>query len=431
MSGIFNKEKLMTYFQEFIHKKVLVVGTGAVGSRVGELLFQTGTGHVTFIDLDNYDESNFSKSSGIIRYPEDIDVNKAKAMSNRISVLLEEGAQTNYLCASITDIGPEALAAFDFIMVALDNYAAKVYLNQIWLQIPLDKRPVLIMGGTFEETAASIALDGKKLCLRCRFNEKWLTNSLQRNSCSGVQYWNYKGTQEIIRTSGLASSIAANIMCEQYRECVVSNGDSINRAINYIPFPKISILNTEPVRRESCPDCKRFVPPSKIHVLAGNMLETTLGDVMAQITDTLNTEDYTLAFHTFEFANNGYNSIVVEDYCRKCKKKIQDIYLHESRMTEKNILCEDCKASYNEEMSEGDTDNTTITISGIQPNDKYAHIISDRTMYSLGWPLGGYIEVIQLENGFDAIDADYTKTIFTMSGDKDKVLTNIDLLNGR
>ena len=115
MSGIYNKEKLPTYFPEFKEVRVLFVGAGAVGSEAAEASCKMGVGHITEDDMDDYDESNFSTSSCLIRYPDDLNRNKAKVVSDRLKPIMVDGANSNYICGEISLLGPRALVNYDYI----------------------------------------------------------------------------------------------------------------------------------------------------------------------------------------------------------------------------------------------------------------------------------------------------------------------------
>ena len=268
-------------------------------------------------------------------------------------------------------------------MITLDNYAAKVYLNQIWLQIPENERPILIMGGTFEECASSVQLDGTEFCLRCCFDEKWLEDSLVRTSCADIHYRFEDGNKEIVRTSGLASSIAANLMCEQLRDSSVGEGKSMNRMLYYTPFPRIGISFSEPMKKRNCPDCKRYRPYRNVQLLKGDVLHSTLYDVVCQISETLGTEDYSILVHRFEYAGDSFKNIIITDYCRKCGKEITNIFRHEGRTKANSIICDECKGNNVEESNISNTLKDNIykegkSISGIRPESKEFINISDK-----------------------------------------------------
>lgn len=105
-------------------------------------------------------------------------------MADRINSIF--GMEIHGIASSVTNFGPGVLASFDVIILALDNYAAKIYVNQIWKTIPDKDRPLLVFGGTFKDIAQCYGIDGSSICLRDTVNEELLKNPLIRASCTGI-----------------------------------------------------------------------------------------------------------------------------------------------------------------------------------------------------------------------------------------------------
>ena len=75
---ICNLDKLPKYFAEVGQKRVCVIGCGAVGSIVVELLVKIGIKKLYLIDFDNFEKENIYKSSSI--YDIECDAGKNKAI---------------------------------------------------------------------------------------------------------------------------------------------------------------------------------------------------------------------------------------------------------------------------------------------------------------------------------------------------------------
>lgn len=399
MDRLYNPLKLSVYRPLFRGKKVLIIGGGAVGSNVAENIAKMGSS-LDIIDFDRFSLENAAKHSCLVRTPEDVGRNKAECVSARVQPLLEEGCTSNGIDTDLCMLGPEAIAEYDAVVLSVDNYAAKILFNQLWLQIPAARRPVVIMDGTHNETAQSVMLDGKRFCLRCVIDESWLKDSAVRNSCGAPQIRQIDGVPEIVRTSGVASSFAANLTSEQFRAWVTGDESAMNRRLTYTAYPNLELSVSKPLAKSNCPDCG-ITPPSQLHWLPGTVLETTLRDALDLIRDTLGTDAFEIAVHPLNYKNIMHSGFITEDVCHVCGKPIP-VMKHEVRTFLKDLICESCR-------KEGKTPyhDTKFVVNHVL----YAFTmdtseeIQNMTLFDLGYPLGAHIEVIQRNHALDFLDA--------------------------
>ena len=125
MKGIYNDLKLSVYRDLFHKRKVLIIGSGAVGSYLMEYLSKLGVSPDT-VDMDRFTLENAAKHSCLVRTPEDVGRNKAECTSQRVLPLLAEGCLSNGIDTDLCNLGPEAFSDYDAVFVVVDNYAAKV-----------------------------------------------------------------------------------------------------------------------------------------------------------------------------------------------------------------------------------------------------------------------------------------------------------------
>ena len=418
MEGMYNPLKLSQYLAKFGEKKVLIIGAGSVGTYISEFLAKTGVGIIHLLDFDFFTLENAAKHSGIIRTPEDVGKNKAIVTALRTEILMIPGGAAHGIDGNICSFGPSVISDYDVVFLAVDNFAAKLYFNKIWLELPSELRPVVIMGGTNDELAESYCLDGNGLCLRCLFDEAWLINSTKRTSCSGPQYRIIDGQSEIVRTSGLASGMAAHLMVEQFRALVVGCDDIVNRRIGYTAYPNFEMTPTEPMRRPSCPDC-RIKPIKNVVLLDGSTIKSTLNNVFKQVEKTVGTDDFKLITHIMEYDGVGYGAFVTDDYCKACEKEMS-LNAHESRISHNDVICPDCleqnkTAIHNSDRAVGKT------IRSFSPS-KTPECLREMPLYQLGYPLGGQIQVILSGTVTDnPLDRNMKEFYFSMRGDVEEV----------
>lgn len=411
MSELYNPLKLSVYRPLFSGKKVLIIGGGAVGSNVAENVAKMGSS-LDILDFDTFSLENAAKHSCLVRTPDDVGRNKAECVSARVQPLLEEGCSSNGIDADLCMIGPEAIAEYDAVILCVDNYAAKILFNQLWKQIPEERRPVVIMDGTHEEMAQSMMADSKEFCLRCTIDESWLKTSAVRTSCSGPQIRRFDGIPEIIRTSGVASSIAANLSSEQYRAWVIGEEQAMNRRLTYVAYPNLSLGITRPMKKHNCPDCS-ITPPAKLEWLPGSVLSTTLNDTLALISDALGTEDFEIVVHPLSYKNIMHSAYILDDTCHVCGKPIS-VMKHEGRTFLQDLICEDCHHTgkvpyYSPDFTPG---NVLHAFDG-----RCSEAVCSKTMFELGYPLGAHIQVIQRNGALDYLDKQIVSTTFAFRED--------------
>ena len=416
MKSIYDPLKLPEYTETFGKLRALVVGGGAVGSAAASLLTRMGVGVITVVDFGKWRDEHRAKCSDIIRFPEDVGEYKAVSLAKRAKAAMVSDGEVNGIAADVRDLGPMALADYDYILVGLDNYAAKIYINQMWLQLPEDTRPVLIFGGTNLEEAQSNCLDGKDACLRCLVDESWLVDSERSTSCVGAQYFVFDGKREAVRTSACASQMAALLMVNHLRKCALGHEEAKNTRYCYSPDFDPPITINSPMKKKNCPDCAGHSPLSDVRELSGSVMTTTLGEVMEKIREKLERQDFELFVNQTEFAGTGYSGIIEADFCHSCSKPIPNIFKHESRIRFEEILCDECKAAGRLAYYHPARPAARV-IYGFSYND-IPEAAKNKTAYSLGWQIGGVLTVV-LRNGASSLLDERAEIIdFTLADDR-------------
>lgn len=408
---MFNLMKLPEYVPLFQQKKVAVLGVGAVGSYLAEILAMMGVGEIWCFDFDSFEAENLAKCSGMIDPRRDIGKCKAHAVAEQTQERMIPGGKCYGIHGDLRCYGPMAFADFDILFVALDNYAAKELVNQQVLQLPSDRRPALGMAGTSGESAVAVLLDTGALCLRCLFDESWLENADVRTSCAGPQYMQLDGVNAIVRTSGLASLLAAALLAEKFRAWVLGDPNVTNTRTTYTPYPNLEILDTAPMPKRNCPDCGTFRPLETVHWLRGSVLDLTLEETLQQCRTLLGTTDFELQVHLMRFKELSYGGFITNEFCHHCGKPIP-VYSHESRIHFEDILCSECI-----------TADRTAYYDVLRPVGESLRVFTPKmddeklrqmTLFDLGYPLGAYLYVVVRRD-----DAPLQTYCLSCTGDQD------------
>ena len=411
-NAIYNALKLSEYRPLFHDVRVLIIGAGAVGTHLMEFFAKMGLSPDA-VDFDTFTLENSAKHSCLIHTPGDVGRNKAVCASERVKPILDDGCTSNGIDADLCKLGPEAFSDYSYVVVAVDNFDAKVLLNELILRLPEERRPIVIMDGTFDETAESVITDFKAFCLRCLIDEKWMKDSSIRTSCTGPQIRQIDGVGEIVRTSNLASSMAAHLSCEQLRGSVIGAKGVMNHRLTYTAYPNLELSTSRPMRKRNCPGCT-IHPPRKIEWLQGSVMEVTMEEALKQITSFLGATDFEISVHRLNYRKVVHAGFIVDDACRSCGKPIH-VMRHEGRVFPNDLLCQACseagkKARDSAEFVHGQVLHAFTPECGAD--------IRKMTLFDLGYPLGAHIEVIQRNGALDYLDdGKIIKTVFAFDQD--------------
>lgn len=409
---VYNALKLSEYRPLFHALRVLIIGAGAVGTHLMEKFAKMGLSPDA-MDFDFFTLENAAKHSCLVRTPEDAGRNKAECSSDRVQPLLDDGCSSNGIDGDLCKLGPEAFSDYDYVVAAVDNFDAKVLLNELIRQLPEERRPIIIMDGTHDEMAQSVILDNTEFCLRCLIDESWMKDSSIRTSCTGPQVRQIDGVSEIVRTSNLASSMAAHLSAEQLRASVIGDDGVMNRRLTYTAYPHLELSSSHPLRKRNCPGCA-IHPPARIEWLHGNVTDITLKEAMVQIAAILGTTDFEMSVHRLNYRKIVHAGFIVDDVCHSCGTSIK-VMKHEGRVFLDDLLCDKCSV-------QGKHAHNSATFSHGEILHAFdlgcSEEIQKMTLYDLGYPLGAHIEVIQRNGALDFLDTEkITKTVFALDED--------------
>ena len=424
----FDMNKLPEYVDSLLDNKVMIIGVGAVGSYVAEILTKVCVVKLILVDMDDFETANIAKSSSAYIVDEDNGCNKAIALAKRLNHMLGDEF-VHGINSDITNFGPGAFAYFDVIILALDNYAAKIYSNQVWRQIPEDKRPLMIFGGTVGSSAHSNCIDGRESCLRCMLDEKWLENSMEKSSCTGINYRSKYAVSEFSRTTGGASRIAADLMEEQCAGYLLGYKDMINKRYMFNSYPNFGFMKATPIRKKNCPDCRDYLPIDNAEALEDmDVLHTTVGEMLAVVRSKMPDDSFEILASAVEFGNITYSNIIVNDHCRSCGRELKNLYRHEFRTRYTDMLCAECKASGKEASPVTTNDIPAECIKAVTVDNCDA-VLSAKTLYDIGFSLGSFIKVKHKSGGKSFLDCKITYHIYYLENDQ-KLLNVITELEG-
>lgn len=113
--------------KKLLSSKVLIIGTGGLGSPAAMYLAAAGIGTIGIADADEVDLSNLQRQ--IIHSANNVGVKKVKSASERIREINPDVVIKTYDMFVTSENIDEILSGYDFILDCTDNFEAKFLIN--------------------------------------------------------------------------------------------------------------------------------------------------------------------------------------------------------------------------------------------------------------------------------------------------------------
>ncbi len=177
MSHDFTDEELQRYSRHLILKylgiegqekilesKILIIGTGGLGSPAALYLAAAGVGTLGLVDGDNVDLTNLQRQ--IIHFTPDINRPKVESAKEKIKLLNPDVKVNVYRQMAFADSIKGLIKDYDFIIDGTDNFAAKFLINDACV---MAGKPYS-HGGILRFEGQSFTYVPGSACYRCIFD---------------------------------------------------------------------------------------------------------------------------------------------------------------------------------------------------------------------------------------------------------------------
>lgn len=395
--NMYNEKKLTPIFETMKPLKVLQLGAGAIGSFICEALTRNGVGYLAIVDKDYFEEDNLPKSSFVVQYPEDINISKAHALANRLSVFAKDGCTIKGFNMDIKKLGPMAFSEFDYIVLALDSTAIRIFAQKLVKMCP-EQRPIVLSCGTTGETSEAMLFSPKGACLRCTIPNAWLKseNPETVHSCAAkVNYLLPEKEAQIVSTSGIASMKSA-LDIDDMITAHATGAKTFEHSERYSqsPYPQKNGHSAKIAKHPDCPVCS-LTPPEKVTTIKGSTYSTTLREFLNNIKSYFD-GDFRLKVHVLEIPGvpeQVYDQFVITDRCKFCGKEFR-ICKHTGEIRENQIICDDCLGTAHTSLTRFDTE-CAVEARYFSLNETDDELL-DTPLFMLGYPIGCYYEVEEI-----------------------------------
>ncbi len=239
--------------------RVCLLGVGALGSQVAQLLARAGVGFLRLVDRDVLEWTNLQRQ---VLYEEaDVAAGLPKAVAAARAL-----ARVNHEVAVepvVQDVDASSILALledvDVVVDGSDNFELRYLLNDAALELG---RPWVYGGAVGTIGTTMTVLPGKTACLRCLFPDPPPPGVAPTCDTAGVL--------------GPAAALVGALQASEAIKLLVGDRASVNRALLSIDLWTLEVARLPAQRREDCPACgrgeRRFLrqpAPSRTVALCG------------------------------------------------------------------------------------------------------------------------------------------------------------------
>jgi len=221
---------------KLLQARVLVVGTGGLGSPVSLYLAAAGVGVIGLVDADAVDISNLQRQ--IVHTTADLNRPKVESAQEKLKAVNPEVKVEPwllYLDASNID---KIIRQYDFVIDGTDNFATKFLINDacVMAGIPFSHGGILRFDGQ-----TMTVLPKKSACYRCCFHEPPPARSVPSCSQAGVL--------------GAVAGMLGTIQAAEALKFITSAGTLLTDVLLTFDAKTMNFRRVGLRRRPDCPVC--------------------------------------------------------------------------------------------------------------------------------------------------------------------------------
>ncbi|OCL84286.1 molybdopterin-synthase adenylyltransferase MoeB [Arcobacter porcinus] len=220
------------------NSKVLVVGTGALGSPVLLYLAAAGVGTLGIIDFDKVEESNLQRQ--VIHNTNSINRSKVESAKEQINLI-----NPNINIISIEDRltsnnALEIIKEFDLVVDGTDNFPTRYLINDACVLL---HKP-FVYGAIFRfEGQVSVFNKNGGACYRCLFKEPPAPGKVQSCAEAGVL--------------GVLPGIVGTIQANEAIKLILNIGESLDNRLLTLNALKMKFFEYKIEKNNECPVCSK------------------------------------------------------------------------------------------------------------------------------------------------------------------------------
>lgn len=192
--------------EKLLASKVLIIGVGGLGSPVALYLAAAGVGTIGLLDGDVVDTSNLQRQ--IMYQTDDVGERKTRCARERLEALNPDVTVQAYDLWARADNLREIVSAYDFVIDAVDNFAAKFLINDACY---LERVP-FVHGGILQfDGQLMTVIPARSACYRCVFPTPPQADAVPTGAQAGVL--------------GVLPGVVGSLQATEAIKCLLGIGD--------------------------------------------------------------------------------------------------------------------------------------------------------------------------------------------------------------
>lgn len=221
--------------------RVTLVGCGALGASLAEMMVRSGTGHLLLVDRDIVDASNLGRQATYTTRDAELALPKAAALAEHLRSFNPEVSIEAHVADFDATTAPALLQGCDLVLDGSDNLETRYLLNDLCVRAGIPWIYGACVGAT---GMTAVVLPGETPCLRCLFPDPPPPGSL-----------------ETCETAGIIAPAAALVASLQALEAIkILCGDraSVRRTLLRVelwPWRLVELGGANAAPRADCPAC--------------------------------------------------------------------------------------------------------------------------------------------------------------------------------
>lgn len=259
MTGRYQRHSLIDWFDQrkLQETRVVVVGAGAVGNEVLKNLVLLGVGHIHVFDFDKIEEHNLTRC--VLFRDSDIGRHKAEVAAESCRQI-DSNVEIRASCVDFWEgLSLNEIAEADSVVCCVDNFEARIRLNQLCLMTSTDFYNTGIDSRYTSVEMFPYSTDPECACYECALPPSAYKAIEKRYSCGWLRKVAFE--EKKIPTTTITSSMAGSVVVSLIMNRINEHPQAIHGAIRFF-HDTITLEGTLSVvqKNESCFACKSFDP---------------------------------------------------------------------------------------------------------------------------------------------------------------------------
>lgn len=221
--------------EKISNAKVLIIGTGGLGSPIALYLAAAGVGTIGIADGDKVELSNLQRQ--IIHFTPDLNKPKVTSALEKMTAINPDVKVKTYNLIITADNISDIINDYDFIIDGTDNFPAKFLINDACV---LNKKP-FSHGGVLRFNGQTLTYTPENLCYRCIFDNPPPANAVPSCSQAGIL--------------GVVAGILGTIQATEALKFITGAGELLTNHLLTFDALTFEFRKFEIKKKNDCPVC--------------------------------------------------------------------------------------------------------------------------------------------------------------------------------